>query len=252
MSERLKGKVALITGAASGIGAATARLFAREGARVLLADQNLPLLQQVGSELAAEQVRIVEVDVRDARAVEAMVQTALDAWGQLDILVNNAGVGSGTTALAMTDEEFERVIGVNLKGPLLCCKYAIPAMLAAGSGSIVNTASISATCGIPGQALYAPSKAGIAQLTRQLAIEYAGRNIRVNAVSPGTIDTPMIDDMRNDPARRDKYDWLLARHPIGRFGRPEEVATAILFLASDEASFITGANLPVDGGYTAQ
>ncbi len=254
MAERIAGKVAIITGAAGGIGAATAELFVREGASVLVADLNPAAAQATARRISANglQARAVEVDTQDETAVQAMVQTVLDTWGRLDILINNAGVASGVSVLSVTDEEFDRVVAINLKGPLLCCKHALPAMLEAGGGSIVNVASISSTCGIPGQAIYASSKAGALQLTRQLAIEFAGRNIRVNAVSPGTIETPMIDALLADPARRPKLDWLLARHPIGRFGRPEEVAAAILFLASDEASFITGANLAVDGGYTAQ
>jgi NAD(P)-dependent dehydrogenase (short-subunit alcohol dehydrogenase family) len=254
MTERLNGKIAIVTGAAGGIGAATAALFVRHGARVLLADQNGDQVTATTKDIDPEgdQTIPLAVDVQHESAVENMIRQALDRWGRLDILVNNAGVASGMDVLSATDAEFDRVLAVNVKGPLLCCKHALPAMLNAGGGAIVNVASISATCGIPGQAIYAPSKAAVAQLTRQLAIEFADRNIRVNAVSPGTIETPMIDALLRDPARRPKLDWLRARHPIGRFGRADEVAAAILFLASDDASFITGANLPVDGGYTAQ
>lgn len=255
MGERLKHKVAIITGAASGIGAATADVFAGEGARVLLADQNVAGAETMARRISADgaQARALGMDVRVETDVQAMVRATLDAWGRIDILVNNAGVGSGDTILEFSAAEFNRVLGVNLLGPLLCCRHVIPPMLAASGGAIVNVASISSTCGIPGQAIYAPSKGGLLQLTRQLAIEFAQRHIRVNAVSPGTIETPMIGGPVADPEQlSDKYKWLLARHPLGRFGQPAEVAKAILFLASDDASFITGANLAVDGGYTAQ
>jgi NAD(P)-dependent dehydrogenase (short-subunit alcohol dehydrogenase family) len=246
---RLAGKVAVVTGAASGIGAATVERFLAEGARVVAADRQDFAPDQFENN---PDLLTLAVDVQDEAAVRKMVETALETWQRVDILVNNAGVATGANVLNMTSEEFDRVVGINLKGPMLGCKYAIPAMLKTGGGAIVNVASISSTSGIPGQAIYAPSKAGVLQLTRQLAVEFSGQGIRINAVSPGTIETPMIDAMVRDPARRPKYDWLKARHPIGRFGTAGEVANAILFLASDEASFISGANLAVDGGFTAQ
>lgn len=251
MGDRLKGKVAIITGASSGIGAATAERFAAEGAAVLVADRNgLGALEVAGQIVASNrQARAFGMDVSQEATIEAMVRLALDTWGQIDILVNNAGVGSVEHVLIATPEEFDRVFAINTRGPLLCCKHVLPHMLARGCGAIVNIASISSACGIPGQGIYAPSKAGILQLTRQLAVEFAGRGIRVNAVSPGTIETPLIGSPVTETMEILK--WLLARHPIGRFGKPDEVAAAILFLASDEASFITGADLPVDGGYTA-
>ena len=250
MSQRLQDKIAIITGAASGIGAATAIRFVEEGAKVLLVDTNGDGLANVSKQISNDnQVRSIVADVQDETAVEACVRTAVDTWGRVDIVINNAGVGSNISLFDFTKQEFDRILGVNLRGPLLFCKHAIPAMT--NGGAIVNVASISSTSGIPGQALYAPSKGGILQMTRQLAIEYATQNIRVNAVAPGTIETPMLEG--RDPERMKKVlEWLLEKHPVGRFGKPEEVANAILFLASDEASFITGANLAVDGGYTAQ
>lgn len=250
MSQRLDNKIAIITGAASGIGAATAIRFVEEGAKVLLVDVNGKGLDEVLRQINdANSAKSVIADVQDEMAVEACVKTALDTWGGVDILINNAGVGNNMSLLDVTKQEFDRILGVNLRGPLLFCKHAIPNMVQ--GGAIVNVASISSTSGIPGQPIYAPSKAGILQLTRQLAIEYAQQNIRVNAVAPGTIETPMLQG--KDPERmKGILDWLLKMHPVGRFGKPEEVANAILFLASDEASFITGANLAVDGGYTAQ
>jgi NAD(P)-dependent dehydrogenase (short-subunit alcohol dehydrogenase family) len=254
MGERLKGKAAIITGGASGIGASTARLFHGEGASVLIVDRTGEEAAALARSLDTDggRVRALTADVVEEAAVSGCVQAALDAWGRLDIVVNNAGVPSRMTLEDLTPEEMDRVLGVNLKGPLLLCKHAMPA-LQRTSGAIVNVVSISATCGIPGQFIYAPSKGALAQMTRQLAVEYASRGVRVNAVSPGTIDTPMLRQGRIDPERHERnLKFLMSQHPIGRFGRPEEVAAAILFLASDEASFITGANLAVDGGYTAQ
>jgi NAD(P)-dependent dehydrogenase (short-subunit alcohol dehydrogenase family) len=250
MGQRLQDKIAIITGAASGIGAATAIRFVHEGANVLLVDTNGDGLADVSQQIADDsRVRNIVADVQDETAVESSVQMAVKSWGRVDIVINNAGIGSNISLLDFTKQEFDRILGVNLRGPLLFCKHAIPVMV--NGGAIVNIASISSTSGIPGQALYAPSKGGILQMTRQLAIEYAQQNIRVNAVAPGTIETPMLEG--DDPERtKIVLDWLLKMHPVGRFGKPEEVANAILFLASDEASFITGANLAVDGGYTAQ
>jgi len=250
MSQRLQDKIAIITGAASGIGAATAVRFVKEGAKVLLVDTNSDMLadvlQTIGNDDYAQSI---VADVQDEDAVASCVRKSVDAWGRIDIVVNNAGIGSSMPLLEFTKEEFDRIFGVNLRGPLLFCKHAIPEMV--NGGAIVNIASISSTSGIPDQALYAPSKGGILQMTRQLAIEYAQQNIRVNAVAPGTIQTPMLEG--SDPERMKRIlSWLMNMHPVGRFGKPEEVANAILFLASDEASFITGANLAVDGGYTAQ
>jgi len=255
MSDRLAGKVAIITGAASGIGAATAESFCREGAAVLVVDWNGEGGAAVaqGLDPTGRRARYLQGDVQDEATAAASIRAALDAWGRLDILVNNAAVVSAVDLLEFTPAEFDRVLGINLKGPLLFCKYSVPAMRAAGGGAIINVASISSTCGIPNQPLYAPSKGGLLQMTRQLAVQYAGDNIRVNAVSPGTIETPLLRPTNDDlEGHHRRLEWLRAQHPLGRFGQPSEVAAAILFLASDEASFITGANLAVDGGYAAQ
>jgi NAD(P)-dependent dehydrogenase (short-subunit alcohol dehydrogenase family) len=254
MRDRLKGKIAIITGAASGIGAATAERFIREGANVVMLDRDGARLLAVAQRIDPDgkRSRRVRASVENESAAQECVRIAQEVWGRLDILVNNAAVDSDADLLEITSDEFDRVIGANLRGPIFLCKHAVPAMLASG-GAIINIASISATCGIPGQPVYALSKAGLLQLTRQLACEYAERGIRVNAVSPGTIETPMLRRPKPDLEKQEQFiEWLRMRHPMRRFGQPEEVANAILFLASDEASFITGANLAVDGGYTAE
>lgn len=255
MTDRLAGKVAIITGAASGIGAATTERFWREGASVLAVDWNGEGAAAMAERLdpTGQRARHLAGDVQAEATAARSVQAVLAAWGRLDIVVNNAAVASGQDLLEFTAEEFDRVLGINLKGPLLFCKHALPPMRAQGGGAIVNVASISATCGIPKQPLYAPSKGGLLQMTRQLAVQYAGDNVRVNAVSPGTIETPLLRPPNADlEGHARQLAFLRARHPLGRFGQPEEVAAAILFLASDEAAFITGASLAVDGGYAAQ
>lgn len=252
---RLHDKVAIVTGAGGGIGAATVVRFCEEGARVLCCDLDEALLAASLAPLqaAGANVHAMAVDVTDETQVQRLARTAIDRWGRIDILVNNAGVGSGADILSATSEEWTRVLNVNLKGPFLCTKYCLPMMLEQGSGAIVNVASISSTCGIPGQAVYGPSKGAVLQLTRQLAVEYAQRGIRVNAVAPGTVDTPMLRKAMARYADPSAFlNFLLKGHPIGRIAEPIEIANAILFLASDEASFITGASLAVDGGYTAQ
>jgi NAD(P)-dependent dehydrogenase (short-subunit alcohol dehydrogenase family) len=255
MAGRLAGKIAIVTGAGGGIGEATALRFGEEGARLLVCDLPSAELEAVAGRVRAAggEAAALPADVSDEAQVQALVQHALTGWGRLDVLVNNAGIAGGADVVSTTLEDWDRILAVNLKGPFLCCKYAVPAMLRGGGGSIVNVASISSTCGIPGQAAYGPSKGGLLQLTRQLAIEYAQQNIRVNAVAPGTIDTPMLRKVLASLENPNTLmDFLMQNHPVGRVGQPVEVANAIVFLASDEASFITGASLAVDGGYTAQ
>lgn len=255
MTGRIHDKVAIITGAGGGMGEATAIRFAAEGARVVICDIDGASVETVATQIRASggDALALTIDVTDDAQVQRLVQTAVAQWGRLDILVNNAGVGSGTGLADTSDEEWYRVLDANLKGPFLCSKHGIAAMLTTGGGAVVNVASISSTAGIPNQAVYAPSKGGLLQMTRQMAIEFAQRHIRVNAVSPGTIETPMVKRVLASMADPDSLmDFLLKNHPVGRIGQPVEVANAILFLASDEASFITGANLAVDGGYTAQ
>jgi NAD(P)-dependent dehydrogenase (short-subunit alcohol dehydrogenase family) len=250
---RLEGKVALITGAASGMGKVAASLFAREGARVVVAD----VTDEAGAaavdeiDAAGGQAAFVHADVSNAESVQAMVAFALDRFGSLDVLYNNAGIFPGDDdSVTNTDEAvWDRVMDINLKGVFLGCRYGIPAMLETGGGSIVNVASFVALVGAATpQIAYTTSKGGVLAMTREIAVEFARRGIRANALCPGPIETPLLRELLADPARRERR---LVHIPLGRFGRAEEIANAALFLASDESSFMTGAALVVDGGITA-
>ena len=257
MGKRLENKVALITGAATGIGLATAERFVQEGAAVVMGDTQAEFLKREATRLTAQGFRVIPLtmDVTRSSDAERTVGVASEAFGRLDILFANAGVGYVGAILETSDEDWDRVMDVNAKGVFLCCREAVRQMLVQKppGGSIVITGSISSLTGIPGQAPYAPSKGAALQLARQLAVEYATKGIRVNCICPGTIDTPMLRramELSGDP---DGFLKMLQDgHPMGRIGRSEEVAAAALFLASDEASFVTGAALSVDGGYTAR
>ena len=257
MAERLNGKVALITGAGSGIGREMAVLFAREGARIVAGDLNVQgnaetvrLIEEQGGTALA-----VSLNVTIAQEVEAAVQAALDHFGALDILCNNAGTGEKRTFLLELEEsEWERVFATNAKGVFLGIKYGAAAMIKAGrGGSIINTASVAGVVGNPGSVAYSTSKAACIHLTRTAALELARFQIRVNALAPAFTATPMVDAMlstHRDPAyARQKLGSLI---PLGRLGTPQEIANAALFLASDESSFTTGAVLVLDGGLTVQ
>ncbi|MFN8495222.1 MAG: SDR family oxidoreductase [Caldilineaceae bacterium] len=246
-------RVALVTGAAGGIGRATALAFAKTGARVVVADINLvgaeetaALLVQSGGDAIA-----VRTDVRQANEVEALVQTTIDHFGRLDYAHNNAGIAGQemTPTAEQSEENFDRIINVNLKGVWLCMKAELPRMVAQGGGAIVNTSSVLGLIGTKGLAAYVASKHGVAGLTKTAALEYAQYGIRVNAVCPGVIDTAMISDILADP--RIAKGWI-GSQAIRRPGEPSEIANAVVWLCSDAASFVTGHLMAVDGGMVAQ
>ena len=255
MPGQLDGKVALVTGGASGIGRATALACAREGAKLVIADlheeggeQTVHLITAKGGDAI-----FVWVDVSSAAAVEAMLRTTVETYGRLDCAHNNAGIGSRPRAPLheCAEDAWDRVLSINLKGVWLCMKYEIIQMLTQGHGAIVNTASIMGLVGSwSGTAAYNASKHGVVGLTKTAALEYATAGIRVNAVCPGYIRTPLIEDaLTSNPALEAQ---IVARHPVGRMGRPEEIAAAVVWLCSDAASFVTGHTMTVDGGYVAQ
>ena len=248
---RLDGRVALITGAASGIGAATAARFAAEGAAII----GLDLAKPAGDAWttvagAARGAIFAEADVRDEAAVKAAVDAGVAQFGRIDVLVNAAGVVGFGSAHTLEVAEFERVLDINLKGSFLVAKHVLPGMIERRSGSIVHIASVEGLVGISGQLAYNASKGGVVLMAKNMALDYSPLGIRVNCICPGGVETPMTAMLQMEGLKA-LGEKLRKLHPLGRFGRPEEIAAAALFLASDDASFVTGSALVVDGGYTA-
>jgi NAD(P)-dependent dehydrogenase (short-subunit alcohol dehydrogenase family) len=253
MDSNWKEKVALVTGASSGIGRATAFAFADEGARVMVADvstdggeETVRLIRSRGGEAS-----FIKTDVSRAQDVEAMVAKTIKTYGRLDCAFNNAGIeGTMASIVDCTEENWNRIIATNLKGVWLCMKYELPKMVERKRGAIVNTSSIAGLVGFQGLCAYDASKHGIVGLTQTAALEFAKQGIRVNAVCPGAIETPMLERLEKDQPEVQKS--VLGSEPVGRVGKPEEIAAAVLWLCSDAASFVTGQALAVDGGWVAQ
>jgi len=253
MGKSFIGKVALVTGGSSGIGRATAIAFAKEGAKVVIGDiltekgeETVRLIRQGGGDAI-----FVQVDVSKSTDVKNLIQSCIQTYGKLDCAFNNAGIEGGIAPTAdCTEENWDRVIDINLKGQWLCMKYEIPQMLKQGKGAIVNMASVAGLVAVQGLPAYCASKGGIIQLTKAAALEYAKAGIRINVVCPGLIETPLAERVINFIPEYGAQ--VIAGHPLGRMGFPREVADAVVWLCSDAASFITGHALAIDGGYVSQ
>jgi NAD(P)-dependent dehydrogenase (short-subunit alcohol dehydrogenase family) len=249
---KLQGKVAIITGGGSGIGEATARLFAAEGAVVVIADKSKVNATKVAKSIGGKATG-VEVDVANSLAVKKMIDAVAKKLGRIDILVNNAGYGITGSVVDTKEEDWYALMSVNINGVYHGCKHVIPIMAKQGGGVIINTASVTSRVGIKDRAAYVTSKGAVASMTRAMALDHVHQNIRINAIGPGTIETPYYQQMfakSNDAAALREH--LAGRQPMMRLGTPEEIAKAMLFLASDDSSFCTGTLLFADGGWTAR
>jgi len=251
MENGFKDKVALVTGGSSGIGRATALAFARKGSKVVIADwienqETIDMIENLGSDAI-----FVKCDVSKANDVKALIEKIIATFGHLDFAYNNAGIeGTSAPTQDCSEENWDKTIGINLKGIWLCMKYEIPEMLKKGKGVIVNCSSVAGLIGFQNSPAYVASKHGVIGLTKTAALENAKLGIRVNAVCPGIIKTPMIDRVTGN--KKEAEQQFAGMEPVGRFGLPEEIANAVLWLCSDEASFVTGIEMPVDGGFVAQ
>jgi len=253
--DRLDGNRAIVTGAGSGIGRAIAIRLASEGARVALADLDEAATGEVASEIdeAGGETLVQRTDVTDAASMEALVAQVVSEWGGLDVMVNNAGVGAAATVVDTTDEDYDRMMDVCVRGTFLGMKYAVPAIRDSGGGSVVNMSSIAALVGLADRAIYCAAKGAILAMTRGAAVDHVGEGVRVNCIAPGTVETPWIDRITrgyDDPAEARKM--MQARQPHGRFVQPEEIAAMAAYLASDESASVIGACMIVDGGVTAR
>ena len=251
MSGRLEGQVAIVTGAGRGIGEGIAKRFAREGAAVVAAQRTPEEGDRVVEEIVADGGRAISVrtDVGDPESVEALVKKTLEAYGSLDAIVNNAGVGLIRSVVDTSMDEYDTLMDINLRGVFLCMKYAIPPMLEQGSGSVINIASVASFVAFPDDAAYCASKGGVLMLTRQAALDYSAKGVRINAICPGFIETPMLleyCDGQGDPEAT--MAEVVAMHPAGRLGQVDDVASAAVYFASEDSAWVTGTSLPVDGG----
>lgn len=243
VSQNLMGRTAIITGAAQGIGKAIAERLSAAGATVAIADLNFANAKQTAQEIGSDTLA-VQIDVANAEGVQRTINTCLNQWGHIDILINNAGiVGRDAPVKDLTEDDWDQVLNINLKGTFLCSRAVLPAMLKQKKGTIVSVASISGKEGNPSMAPYSVSKAGIICFTKALAKEHLQDNIRVNCVSPALIETPLLDNVEQE-----QIDYMTSKIPLGRLGQPSEVAAVVHFLASDDASFVTGQCYDISGG----